>query len=138
MSMFTDMANVSASGRINKHSFLLAAAGYICVNIEIRGAGSELSKHRRHRGECLFIRHQYYYRSAAASHVSRVFGAKLSNNEDSNTTTNTHNNTNDNNATNNGTTTTTTTATTTTTTNDDAHANATSTTHNLNTLSPSL
>ena len=51
MSMFTDMANVSASGRINKHSFVLAAAGYICVNFEIRGAGSELSKHRRHRDE---------------------------------------------------------------------------------------
>ena len=61
MSMFTDMADVSATGRINKHSFLLAAAGYLCVNFEIRGAGSELSKHWRHRDEYLFIRHRYYY-----------------------------------------------------------------------------
>ena len=61
MSMFTDMANVSAIGRINKHSFWLAAAGHLCVNFEIRGAGSELSKHRRHRDECLFIRHRYLH-----------------------------------------------------------------------------
>ena len=39
MSMLTDMANVSASGRINQHSFLLAAAGYIFINFEIRGEG---------------------------------------------------------------------------------------------------
>ena len=43
MSMFTDMANVSASGRINKHSFLLAAAGCSCVNFEIRGRGPNFS-----------------------------------------------------------------------------------------------
>ena len=61
MSMFTDMANVSAIGRINEHSFLLAAAGYLCVNFKIWGAGSELSKHRRPRDECLFIRHRYCY-----------------------------------------------------------------------------
>ena len=36
MSMFTDMADVSATGRINTHSFVLAAAGYLCVNFEIR------------------------------------------------------------------------------------------------------
>ena len=53
------MANVSATGRINKHSLLLVAAGYLCVNFEIRGAGPQLSKHRRHRNECLFIRHRY-------------------------------------------------------------------------------
>ena len=58
--MFTDMADVSAIGLINKDSFVLAAAGYLCVNFEIRGAGSELSKHWRHRDECLFIRHRYY------------------------------------------------------------------------------
>ena len=61
MSMFTDKANVSAIGRINKHSFWLAAAGYLCVNFEIWGAGSELSKRKRHRDECVFIRHRYYY-----------------------------------------------------------------------------
>ena len=43
MSMFTDMANVSASGRINKHSCLLAAAGYSCINFEIRGRGPNFS-----------------------------------------------------------------------------------------------
>ena len=59
MSMFTDMTHVSASGRINQNSFVLAAAGYICVNFEIRGAGSDLSKQRRHRDECLFIRHRH-------------------------------------------------------------------------------
>ena len=53
------MPDVSAIGRINKQSFLLAAAGYLCVNFEIGGAGSELSKHWRHRDECLFIRHRY-------------------------------------------------------------------------------
>ena len=59
MSMFTDVANVSAIGRINKHSFLLAAAGHLCVNFEIWGAGSGLSKHKRHRDDCLFSRHRY-------------------------------------------------------------------------------
>ena len=60
MSMFTDMANVSAIGRINKHSLLLAAAGYLCVNFEIRGAGSAISKQQRHRDVRLFIRHRYH------------------------------------------------------------------------------
>ena len=31
------------------------------MNFEIGGAGSELSKHWRHRDEWLFIRHRYYY-----------------------------------------------------------------------------
>ena len=32
------------------------------MNFEIGGAGFELSKHWRHRDECLFIRHRYYPR----------------------------------------------------------------------------
>ena len=31
------------------------------MNFEIGGAGSELSKHWRHRDECLFIRHRYLF-----------------------------------------------------------------------------
>ena len=50
---------MSAIGLFHTHIFVLAAAGYNCVNFEIRGAGPELSKHRRHRDECLFIRHRY-------------------------------------------------------------------------------
>ena len=40
--MFTDTGNVSAIGLWDKHSFVLAAAGHLCVNFEIRGAGSGL------------------------------------------------------------------------------------------------
>ena len=39
MSMITDMADVSAIGRINKHSFVLAAAGYLCVNFKLGERG---------------------------------------------------------------------------------------------------
>ena len=46
--MFTDMGKVSAIGLWSKRS-LLAAAGHLCVNIEIRWAGSGLWKHQRHR-----------------------------------------------------------------------------------------
>ena len=54
----SDKADVSALGRIDNYSFVLAAAGYLCVNFEIGGAGSEVSTHWRHRDECLLIRHR--------------------------------------------------------------------------------
>ena len=39
MSMFTDMAHVSATGRINKHSCLLAAAGIFASTSELGERG---------------------------------------------------------------------------------------------------
>ena len=59
MSMFTDIRKVSAIGLWNKHSLLLAAVGQLSANFEIRGAGSRLSKHKRHRDERLFHRNRY-------------------------------------------------------------------------------
>ena len=37
---------------------LLAAAGCVCVNFEMRGAGSGLWQPQRHRDECSFPRHR--------------------------------------------------------------------------------
>ena len=61
-------------GRINIHSFVLAAAGYICVNSEIRRAGSELSNHRRHRDEYLSDTGItiHTYSAVVRRHASRV------------------------------------------------------------------
>ena len=66
MSMLTDMANVSAIGQINKHS-----------NFAIRGAGSALSKHKRHRDECLFIRHGYVGQFASVPPYVHHGGGRL-------------------------------------------------------------
>ena len=41
MSMFKDMGNESVIGLWNKQSLLLAAVGYLGINIQIRGAGRD-------------------------------------------------------------------------------------------------
>ena len=60
--------------RINKHSSSrLECRPHPFPLMEIRGAGSELSKHRRHRDECLSIRHRHVKTCpAAVSLVSMV------------------------------------------------------------------
>ena len=47
----------------------MSCCGYLSINFDIGGAGSELSKHWRHQDECSFIRHRY--------HTTGLRGARL-------------------------------------------------------------